>query len=124
MNASVWDCYASSDSEIDYPSFDPLPEYKNVTYSFENVCAHGMIVCAWVIVSTLGFIAITLTKVELGELVIKGLKIAQIVFGVLSVGWLLNASYQRYGNAGKVCSGDYLDSDWVEDWGYPGPYIV
>ena len=123
MSVSVWDCYASSDSDIDSPSFDPLPDYKNVTHSFENVCAHGIIVCAWVILSTIGFIAINLIKVDLGELVIKGLMIGELVCLVLSAGWLLNATYQRYGNAGKVCSGDFLDSDWVEDWGYPGPYI-
>ena len=83
-----------------------------------------MIVAAWVILSAIGFIAITSIKKDLGELVNKGLMIAQIVGLGLSTVWLLNASFQRYGNAGSVCSGINLESDWVEDWGYPGPYLA
>jgi hypothetical protein len=91
MNSSVWDCYGSAES--DYPSFDQLPDYKNVTYSFENICAHGMIVCAWVILSVIGYLVLLLSKVNLGELVVKGLLIAEAVCAVLSAGWLLNASF-------------------------------
>ena len=83
-----------------------------------------MIVAAWVILSAIGFIAITSIKKDLGELVNKGLMIAQIVGLGLSTVWLLNASFQRYGNAGSVCSGNNLESDWVEDWGHPGPYLA
>ena len=83
-----------------------------------------MIVAAWVILSAIGFIAITSIKKDLGELFNKGLMIAQIVGLGLSTVWLLNASFQRYGNAGSVCSGSNLESDWVEDWGYPGPYLA
>jgi len=50
--------------------------------------------------------------------------IAQIVWLVLSAFWLFNASYQRFGNAGSVCSGSNLNPDWVKDWGYPGPYLA
>ena len=52
-----------------------------------------MIVAAWVILSAIGFIAITSIKKDLGELVNKGLMVAQIVGLGLSTVWLLNASF-------------------------------
>ena len=73
-SSSVWDCYGSSESDL--PSFDPLPDYKNVTYGFENICAHGMIVCAWLILTVIGYLVLLFSKIHLGELVIKGVLIA------------------------------------------------
>lgn len=91
LSSSVWDCYGSSESDL--PSFDPLPDYKNVTYSFENICAHGMIVCAWLILSVIGYLVLLFSKMHLGEIVIKGLLIAEGVCALFSLGWLLNASF-------------------------------
>lgn len=122
LGKSVWDCYASPTKEKNLPSFEQLPGYKNITYAFENVCAHGMILCAWLILSALG--SIILIKLPVGEKLWKGLLLGQIVLAVLALGWLANATYLRFSHAAKVCSGDYLDKLLIEDWGFPGPYIV
>jgi len=122
MGASVWDCYASSAKEKNLPSFEPLPGYINVTYSLENICAHGMVLCVWLIVSAIG--SLVFIKLQIGEKIHKGLLMAQIVLAILGFGWLINATFQRFSHAARVCSGDFLNQQYIEDWGYPGPYIV
>lgn len=71
LDSSVWDCYASSSKGNDLPSFVTLPGYKDITYTFKNICAHGMIVSVWLILSAIG--SLILIKVKVGEKIHKGL---------------------------------------------------
>lgn len=118
----MWDCYASPAKEKNLPSFEPLPGYKNVTYAFENVCAHGMVLCVWLMISSLGYLV--LLKFPVGQKIEKGLKFVQLVFAILGLGWLINETYTRFSHAARVCSGEFLDKNYTEEWGFPGPYII
>ena len=103
-----FECYAWDESYAAIENPVGIPQAKDVSYRFRAWFVWGFMVALIGIVYSI-FAAIYKLKLKLRILQIANALL--IVFLLGNLGWTVCGSVFRYKHYGKVCSGDYFDSE-------------